>query len=196
MRSAAVAFALLVPSVAPGAQIAWDAPLLVPPSPQPGLGVYLIEAARGDLGGLVTWRGAGPASNVGLRGGLAETRTFAGEDEVALFLGIDVSGAIESELPVDFAWVTGLGASADGDFGLAIPGGVAAGVTLAAGRFGVRPYGIPRLTLEFFEERPLQDDVNLDLSFDWGVDVMLDRITVRFGATIGDREALAAGVLF
>ncbi|MBI4540499.1 MAG: hypothetical protein HY704_13445 [Gemmatimonadetes bacterium] len=41
------------------------------------------------------------------------------------------------------------------------------------------------------------DELDLALSVDLGVDVtFVPRLTVRFGATFGDREALAIGIVF
>lgn len=212
LGGAAVAFALLLPW--PGgayAQTAWDAPLLTPPRPTTGLfEMHLVDPAGGDLAVLGRWR---PASmqRVGLRLGLADT------GDLTLYGGVDVSGFLASasgEFPLDVAWVGGAGA-AFGDFAwLSIPVGISLGRTFTTEEGGggrgraVRftPYVTPRLVLDAFLDRGPDgpapgdtddDDLDLSLAADLGVDVNFGAgWSVRFAATLGDRDALAVGVAF
>src|SRR5690606_40933146 len=53
-----------------------------------GFGLYLMEAAFGDLGVMATWRGT---RSVGFRFGIAE-QNF--DDDIAIFGGVDFSGTL------------------------------------------------------------------------------------------------------
>src|SRR5690606_1760230 len=70
------------------AQVAWASPMLLPPQPPTGFGLYLMEAAFGDLGVMATWRGT---RSVGFRFGIAE-QNF--DDDIAIFGGVDFSGTL------------------------------------------------------------------------------------------------------
>jgi hypothetical protein len=180
------------------AQVAWDSPLLSPPRPTMGLGLYLIEAGNGGIGAMGQWR---TPQGVGLRFGIADQR-----NGVAAFGGADGSGALTRsapDFPLDISWVAGVGASA-GDHGLllSLPAGLTVGHTFVGQGVTFVPYLTPRLVLDarFFKDefRPANA---MELSFvaDLGIDLAFQPTwLVRFGATLGGRprNALAIGIVF
>lgn len=194
---------LLWPASA-AAQVAWDSPFLLPPRPPGGFGIYLMEAAGGDLGVMVTFRGERPrGGGIGLRAGVAEDRP----DELAVFGGVDLSGLLATarpDFPLDVALVGGAGLSVgEGGALLSFPFGVSLGGTVRAEQLVVTPYFTPRIVVDAFfrDEDPDtpgrdDDDLDLDLAVDIGVDLAFRRgWAIRFGATIG-RDALAIGIVF
>jgi hypothetical protein len=197
-----VALALFLPGVA-SAQVAWDSPMLLPPGSQPGFGLYLIDVHFGEIGVLGTWRS--PSWNFGLRGGIAEDIRRRGDDDsgVAIFAGIDFDGRLtrsSDEFPLDMDWVLGAGLSVGDDVWIAVPLGLSLGHTFRGEGVDFTPYATPRVVLDAIlgeNGRGDDDDVSLDFAFDLGLDLRFSRnFTVRFGATLGDREAVAIGVVF
>jgi len=184
---------LLLPSTPVQAQVAWDAPLLVPPAPRTGWGIYLVDPSRGSgIGVLGTWRAS---SNLGFRGGLADGR----RDTLAAYGGVDISGSLirgSSEVPFDMDWVAGAGASVGDAALLSFPLGLTLGGSLDADGIRFEPYATPRVVLDAWlgSDRP-RDGLRLGAAVDLGVDVVLDpRWSFRFAGTLGDRRALAIGV--
>lgn len=191
-------FALMVGGAGPAAaQVAWDSPLLLPPAPPAGFGIYLVEAAGGDLGVMASWRGRG--SMFGFRGGIAE-QEFT--EDIAAFGGIDFSGRLtraSADFPLDVDWVAGLGLGVGDDATLfSVPFGVSLGRRLDAEGATFTPYGTPRLVVDACLDCPGDDDIELDFGLDLGVDIALRQgWAIRFGVVLGDdREALAIGFLF
>src|SRR5690606_6167266 len=159
------------------AQVAWDSPMLLPPRPPAGFGIYLMEAAGGDLGIMASWRGTSP---VGLRFGIAEDFT----DDIGVFGGVDFSGGItraSSDFPLDVDWLVGVGLSG-GEFALlTVPFGVTLGRQLPAEGATFTPYGTPRLMVDACLDCPGNDDLDLDFAIDLGVDVALRQgFAIRF----------------
>ena len=193
---------LLILPAAATAQVAWDAPYLTPPQAQPGVGIYLAETAGGDLGAMTTWRDAASPHNLGWRLGIAE----GADGKLNVYAGADASGPwrqASAELPPDIAWVGGFGAAVGDYLLVSIPFGITAGRTLVGeGAVRFTPYVSPRLVLDGSLGREHRDgtdadELDLDLTLDLGFDLALpDRWAVRFGATVGDREGLAFGVVF
>lgn len=206
-RLAPAAFGALLGLLAGGApaaaQVAWDAPLLVAPQSQPGWGLFLVDPSPGEgLGFLGTWRGNGP---VGFRLGLAE----GWRDELAVYGGVDLSGGLlrsSGDQPFNVDWVAGAGLGAGEAILLSFPLGLTVGAVFQGDGFSVGPYLTPRLVLDAWMgdddsdgpgNRRDRDDVDLDLAADLGVDVGFGaRWSLRFGVTLGDREALAIGASF
>lgn len=184
------------------AQPAWDSPMLMPPGTNEGLGVLLMEAHGGGIGALLTWRA--PRWNFGLRAGLAE----APGDDIGLITGIDVNGALTREtpdFPLDIDWVFGAGIGVEDGARISIPLGLSIGHTFRSENATFLPYATPRVVLDAFiddddDENPDLDD-NDDVDFGVALDLGLDlRVTpaflIRFAATVGDRDAVALGLVF
>ncbi len=197
-RSVSYALALclcVVSAPAVSAQILWDAPPLVNHATPAGISAYMLAPAVGDLGGLVTFRhDAGPVG-LGYRIGLADRP--AG-DGIAIAGGVDVSGFLARSIedaPLDLMWWSGAGAGF-GDFAvLSIPAGVLVGWSGEADDVVLSPYGGGHVVLDISDVD--EDNVNFGGAFDLGLDILLSSgWTIRFGATFGDRDALALGVNF
>lgn len=177
------------------AQVAWEAPWLNAPRPPAGFGVYLGEVAGGDLGLIGTWRGS--PGGLEWRFGIAE----GPGDDINGLVGVTLSGLIANEtadMPFDLGWAVG-GGVGFGDFAvITIPVGVSAGHTFRGDGVNFTPYVAPRIFLDaaLGNDGP-GDDTDLGLGVDLGFDVNLQRGWVlRFGATLGDHEAFAIGIVF
>jgi hypothetical protein len=180
------------------AQVAWDTPLLVAPAPPAGFGIYLLNTHGGDVGVMGAWRAS--YWNFQVRGGLAEG---SGPDEdLAVFGGVDYSGRVTrdtQEFPLDIDWVVGAGASIGDGAVLSFPAGLTIGHTFLAENARFTPYITPRVVLDAFldTDRGRDGDVELDFATDLGLDFRINNsVMFRFGATIGDREGVAIGVVF
>jgi hypothetical protein len=191
----AVGLALLVPALAQ-AQMAWDSPMLMPPRQPDGFGVYLADVHAGGLGVLLGWRA--PGWNFGVRGGIADAR----RDDIGALGGIDVSGSLTratADFPLDIDWVFGAGIGIDRGARISLPLGLSIGHEFRGDGVTFQPYGTPRVVLDAFlgGDRGRRDDVRLGFAVDLGLDLRFTQaFLVRFGATIGDREAVAIGLAF
>jgi hypothetical protein len=176
---------------------AWESPFLMPPAPPPGVGIYLMDVAGGELGAMLSYRSS--SYGLGLRGGIAETPG----DNVGGFGGIDFNGNIHRnsrDFPLDVDWVFGAGLGVNEDYLLlTVPLGLTLGHTFNADRAVFKPYMTPRIHLDAaFGDQ--DDDTDLGISFDIGLDLQLSRSrtapVIRFGASLGDHEAVAVGLVF
>ncbi|MEX1257302.1 MAG: hypothetical protein WEG36_06780 [Gemmatimonadota bacterium] len=191
----AVAMGLFAFPAALPAQVPWDAPLMVGPSTPSGWGVFLSDPSEGSgIGVFTTWR---PEDTFGFRMGLAEDFS----DDLAVFGGMDVSGEllrVTEDFPLDVSWVVGAGFGI-GDFTvLSFPFGASIGRELFADNVRFTPYVTPRVILDAYlgDDRP-RDALDLEFAFDLGFDVAFESgWTIRFGGSVGDREALAIGINF
>jgi hypothetical protein len=189
--------AVLTPGAA-AAQIAWDSPMLLPPRAQPGFGIFLADVAGGDLGVLALWRS--PAWNFGLRGGLAE----GPGDDLGVFAGIDFAGALTrstEEFPLDIDWLFGAGVGVTEGALVSFPLGLTIGHQFEGDGVGFLPYVTPRVVLDGCIDcgrgNDDDDDISLDFAADIGLDLRLtNAFVIRFGATLGDREGVAVGLVF
>ena len=195
---------LAVPAAVQG-QVAWDGPYLVPPRAEPSLGIYLMEMEGGGLGVMGAWRSYG--WNYGLRGGIAESG-----DEVGVFGGIDFAGALNrstDEFPLDIDWVFGAGVGAGDGVRVSVPVGLTGGHTFRTEGANITPWITPRVHLDAIFGRDVPEgeddsDVGLGVAFDLGIDLQLTAassrtlsgVTIRFGASMGDREAIGFGLVF
>ena len=174
------------------AQVAWDSPMLLPPRPPAGFGIFLADVAGGEVGVLGTWR----PGNYGLRLGLAED----GSDNLAVLGGIDFSGALASasrDLPVNVDWVFGAGASIGNDVMVSIPLGLSAGFSFGSDGARFTPYITPRVVVDAFFGGA-GENLDLALGVDLGLDLRFAALRgamIRFGATL-DRDAVALGLVF
>lgn len=179
-------------------QIGWDSPLLLPPNAPDGLGVFLVDVAGGDLGVLGTWRS--PFWNFGVRAGIAEGRG----NDLGVFGGLDFTGSLtrsNDEFPLDIDWVFGAGLGIVDGVLISVPLGLSLGHAFENEGVGFVPYLTPRVVLDACIDcdryRAEEDDVSLDFAADLGLDLRVTRsFLIRFGATLGDREAVAIGIAF
>ncbi len=191
---AAGALALVMTAPGAQAQVAWDSPGLVAPSTPAGWGVYLVDPHPGSgIGVLSTFRGSsGPG--VGYRIGLAEDR----RGDLSVFGGVDLSGMLlraSNDFPLDIAWVTGLGLGLGDRAVVSAPLGVSLGRALESDGVWFNPYVAPRVVLD--ARFGSGSGLDLHLAVDLGIDVSFDPgWAVRFGGTLGDRNALAIGLSF
>lgn len=197
IRSVAVLLGLLF--LFPGvvrSQAAWDSPLLVPPRAPAGFGAFVFEPEDGDLGVLGTLRQEGWPNRLQLRLGVAGEEF--GDGAVVLG-GLDISGMMvraSQEFPLDVAWVAGAGIGVDGGARLSFPAGLIAGRTFPADDAAFTPYASPRIVVDALFDGP-NDGLDLDIAVDLGLDIAVQpEWTIRFGGTVGDRDALAIGVVF
>ena len=198
--TAATTAALLLPAAA-SAQAAWDSPLLLPPRPQPGLGIFLADMEGGGLGVLGTWRST--TWNYGLRFGLAEGR---GDEDLAVFGGVDYMGPINtasSDFPLDIDWVLGAGAGIGDGVRLSVPAGLSLGASFQGEDARFIPFVTPRVVMDAtFGNDQRDSELDLGIAVDIGLDLRLMRggalagKSIRFAASLGDRDALAVGIVF
>lgn len=194
---------LLLALAAPAAthaQVAWDAPLLLPPRPGAGVGIYLVDASGGGLGVLGTWR---PGDwNYGLRVGIAEA---GGDSDLAVYGGLDYVSQLHSanaSFPLDVDWLAGVGASISDIVRLSVPAGLTAGHTFNASTAAFVPYLSPRVALDaWFGDG--DSSMEIDFAVDLGIDLRFTRggalagKTIRFAGTIGgDRDGVGIGIVF
>lgn len=197
----AVVSACLALPVSASAQAAWDSPLLLPPRPQPGLGIFLADMEGSGLGVLGTWRSS--TWNYGLRFGLAEG---SGDEDVSVFGGVDYMGPINtasSDFPLDIDWVLGAGAGIGDGVRLSVPAGLSLGFSFQGEDARFIPYITPRVIMDAtFGHADRDSDLDLGVAVDLGLDLRLLRggalagKSIRFGASVGDRDALAIGIVF
>jgi hypothetical protein len=178
-----------------GAQVSWDSPMLVSPGSPLGWGVYLVDPWPGNgIGVMGTWR---PGGIAGYRIGLAEGRG----DDLAVFGGVDLSGSlirVSGDFPLDMDWVSGVGLGFGDNGLLSIPLGVSLGRVIDADGVRINPYLSPRIVVDAWlggDPPGRRDDLDLELAVDLGLDISFaPSWAIRFGGTLGDREAIAIGV--
>jgi hypothetical protein len=188
------------PAAAAG-QTAWDAPLLLPPRPADGVGIFLTDMHAGGIGVLGTWRS--PVWNYGLRAGISE----GPGDDIALFGGVDYMGPVNTattDFPVDVDWVLGVGLGISDGIRISVPLGLTGAHSFQAEGARFTPYLTPRVVLDaWFGADERSDNLGLGVALDLGLDLRftsaggaLNGMTVRFGAAIGDRNAVGIGLVF
>jgi hypothetical protein len=184
---------LLLPAAAAHAQVAWDSPYFVPPGATPGLGLYLVDVEGGGVGVTLTWRPRTAA--YGLRAGIAD----APAGDIGIYGGIDFEGNItqaSASMPLDIDWVFGAGLGVADWTRLSIPLGLSLGHTFRDPSATFKPYITPRI---FLDAAFGNGDSEADLGFavDLGLDLTFTRgFLVRFGASLGDRDAVGVGLVF
>jgi hypothetical protein len=195
-----VALAVTAGTAAPAnAQVGWDAPLMVSPEMPGGFGIFLIDAAGGRLGALGTWRASG-TPGLGFRIGIAEQRRGPNDNRMSAFGGVDVSGNLvraSDDFPLHMLWVMGAGLGIGDNALLSFPFGVSLGRSFAAEDVVFNPYIAPRLVLDAIMGSDIDSDMDLGFVVDLGTDIAFaPGWAIRFGASVGDREALAIGLSF
>jgi hypothetical protein len=196
--AAVVAVAAFAAAETAQAQVAWEAPMFASPRPPVGFGIHLGDVAGGNLGLIGTWRGARAPSGLEFRFGIAEGGP--GDDDISGLLGASITGLLAREsgdMPFDISWVAGAGVGF-GDWALiTIPFGLSLGHTFSGDGITITPYVTPRLHLDAAIGNDVGDDTDLGLAADIGFDLALRRgWMLRFGATLGDHEAFAVGIVF
>lgn len=191
-RSALVLLGLLLGSAGSVAAQGWDMPSFFSPRPGEDIGLYIIDAdGVDDIGIAGIWRQEGNL-NLGVRAGIV------GDDHFAL--GAEFYGPIRGiEAPILLSWVVGLGGTFNDVTWLRIPAGVSVGVNVDAGSVRILPYVHPRVAFDYFSfDTPAGDESDSELNFDLdlGADVDVGRFVLRFGATIGDFDAIGIGAAY
>jgi hypothetical protein len=182
-------------------QLASDAPRLLGPYAPTGFGLYWLRAGAlpGDgNAGLVTWAPPGLQGALTLRAGAG--RGVGGS--AAGFGGIDLRVPMAQRrlgAPIDVSWTAGVGVSVGEYLMGTLPMGVSVGREWASGSVFFAPYVSAGLAFDMrvFEEAPEPEFV-VQPAAEVGVDLSLDparRVTLRAGASLGDREAVAVGAI-
>ncbi|CAN5721514.1 hypothetical protein BH23GEM9_BH23GEM9_12730 [soil metagenome] len=185
-------------------QTAWDSPLLLPPRPADGIGIYLVDMSGGGIGLMGTWRS--PVWNFGVRAGMSEG---GAGDELAVFGGVDFMGPVTTataDLPVDVDWIVGAGMGINDGARISFPAGLTASHSVQTEGARFTPFITPRIVLDGFiggERRERSRTVDLGFALDIGLDLRLTGIegpfagsTIRFAASVGDRSAIGIGLAF
>lgn len=191
-----LAFALFIMTIAPAAsaaQVAWDAPAMIRPGAPSGLTILLHEPYPGDdIGALVLWRQSPAPVGLGIRAGITED---PGGDLAALF-GLDVSGPLarlEGAGDPQVLWWSGAGLGVGNELVATFPAGIVLGWNIAGEGVVFSPSLGGHLALDIMTGPG--DDLDLDGSVDLGVDLGFNSgLQVRFGASVGGRDALAVGL--
>lgn len=176
-----------------GAQVPWETPFLMPPTGGQGLGIHLLDFSPGGLGAQFTYRRGSLPAGMGLRAGLAEEPVSG---DLSFMGGVDLAGSLvaaSEDVPLEVTWVLGAGAGIGSEILLSFPAGVSVGAVVEGEGVRLVPYATPRLVMDVFTG----GGDNLDLSFavDVGLNLSFDASwDVRFGASLGDREAVAVGI--
>lgn len=199
--AAVLAAAALAPARPAAAQLPWDSPSMLAARSPAGFGIQLVTHARpqdsfGEPGLVAAWR-ASPGGP-GIRAGIARG---ANDGEYYLGGGVDFASPLmhaRAGFPVDLAWTAGASAG-QGDYGhVAVPAGIVAGRGFGSRGVWFHPYAGARAILEarFGEDRP-PESFDFALAVDLGADLGFGsqpRVFARFGASLGDRPALAFGL--
>jgi hypothetical protein len=147
----------------------------------------LITWAPAALQGRVVVRGGGGTGAEGIPAGLA---------------GIDLRVPMarrQTGAPLDVSWTAGVGMSAGEYLMFTLPMGMSVGREWASGSVAFAPYlsGGVAFDMRLGEEAPEQEFVVQPVA-EVGVDLSLDparRVTLRGGASLGRREAVAIGAI-
>lgn len=175
-------------------QVAWDAPALISPSVPSGFSLFLVEPAGGDLGAMGTLRHSAGPVGLGYRAALAEESGPGGD--LAVSGGVDVSGMLGRQIEgseIDAMWWAGGGLSVGSDWIISAPVGIILGWSGAGDSVVFSPYGGAHLVMDLTGNDG--DALNLDGVVDLGLDLVLSSgWMIRVGASLGDRESIAAGI--
>jgi hypothetical protein len=193
LRTLSVAVLFLAFTVPASGQILWGAPPLVSHVAPAGLSLFAIKPDGGDLGGLVTFRHAAGPIGLGYRFAISDED---GSDGMAVAGGVDISGFLVRAFEgseVDVMWWSGAGLGIGQETIVSFPVGALLGWSGQGGGVILSPYGGGHVSLDISTSDV--NSVQLVGSFDLGLDVVLaSGWLVRFGASIGDSDALALGI--
>jgi len=185
-------FALIAVPVS--GQVAWDSPALVSPSVPSGFSLFLLDPAGGDLGAMGTLRHSAGPVGMGYRAAFSEESGPGGD--LAVSGGIDISGMLGRGIEgseVDAMWWAGGGLSVGSDWIVSAPVGIILGWSGSGDSVVFSPYGGAHLVLDISGNDG--DALDLNGAVDLGLDLVLSSgWMIRVGASIGDRESIAAGI--
>lgn len=193
LRIVAAAALLLVPAADAHAQ--WDAPSFLAPRTGDDIGIYLTDPGAADFGVQGIWRQRG-ALNVGVRVGYIDV-----EGDGVFTVGTETWALVKrvsESFPVDASLTFGAGVSFNGGTTGEVPIGLSVGRTADLGPVDIQVYAHPRLaTLFHIGASEGEDEVQFDGRFDVGADLVVMRVLrLRFGATVGDYDALGFGLAY
>ncbi|MDX1493243.1 MAG: hypothetical protein R3253_04145 [Longimicrobiales bacterium] len=176
------------------AQVAWEVPSVMRPGAPAGLSLFLIEPHPGDeLGAMAYWRNSDAPIGLGFRGGIAEE---AGTGDAAGFFGVDISGGLNSPSSTgepQVIWWTGAGLGVGTEVVASFPLGISLGWVGSDEGVTFMPNLGGHVVLDVASGPG--DDVDIDGVVDLGIDLGFQSgFMVRFGASLGDRDALAFGL--
>ena len=184
--------AVTASAVPASAQILWDTPPLVSHVAPSGVSLFVTDPAGGDLGGLMTFRHSAGPVGMGYRFAISDED---GSDDLALAGGIDVSGFLSRAVEgseIDVMWWSGGGVGIGREVAVTVPLGILIGWSGEGGEAILSPYGGGHIALDITSNDA--DNIDLSGTVDLGLDVVLrSGWIIRFGASLGDRDALAIG---
>lgn len=190
---AAVVVAAGLATAPAAAQTAWDAPALISHVVPAGPSLFLLSPAGGNIGGLFTLRHEAGPVGVGYRVSIADQNN---DDGLAVAGGVDISGFLSrgvEDAPLDVLWWSGFGVGVGNATVFSVPLGAMVGWSGTGDGVTFNPYAGAHATLDITNVDG--DEISLGASFDLGIDLVLPSgWIVRFGGTVGDREAFAIGV--
>jgi hypothetical protein len=157
-------------------------PSYMAPRSSSDIGIYLSDGP-GDFAIEGIWRRAGGSWDLGLRGGLADTR------DLGILLGAELRNPLRTGAPLDLA-VTGHAQGLiipDADSGAGFLAGLSIGYTFESPDISFTPYLHPRAgIIAGFGA----DDLDLELLADLGFDVRINQsLELRFGIAFEDMGA-------
>ena len=199
----ALALAGTLAATPASAQIAWDTPRMIGPESPAGLGVYWTRA--GTLPGdgdavLGTWGIPSTDGAVILRGGFGEGVA----EEGAAFGGVDVRAPIarhSDTQPLDIEWTGGAGIGVGEYLLVSVPFALSAGRSWSSDAVWFAPYVTVGAALDYRHgdsDFVPEEEFEIQATAGVGVDVSFDsarRFVLRFGAALGDRQAIAVGLM-
>ncbi|MEX2466757.1 MAG: hypothetical protein WD995_07595 [Gemmatimonadota bacterium] len=185
--------ALTLSPAAASAQIVWDAPSMMRPGAPSGLSLLLLEPHPGnEFGAVAIWRQSPAPVGLGLRVGVAEDAT----DDLAVMFGLDVSGplsTLEGGGDPRLIWWAGAGVGVGDELVASFPAGIVLGWSIEGDGVVFAPSVGGHVALDILTGPG--DELDIDGSVDLGMDLgFTSGFQVRFGASVGGREALAIGV--
>ena len=196
-RTGAVVLAMMLAAVLvrpAAAQVEWDGTMLLSPGTPGGIGLFLVDPDAGGLGAMGTWRRSAAPIGFGLRAGLANDAA----DDLAVFGGLDLSGTLlspTSDTPIGAIWLLGAGIGIGHDLLASFPAGISLSSEHRSEGVLFRPYVTPRVDLDLASGPG--DNADLSFSADLGLDLSFaPNWMIRFGASVGRRDALAIGLAF
>lgn len=155
--------------------------------------MFLVDPGPAtDLGVMATWRPTATPGGVGFRAGLAN----GADNDLAALFGLDISGGLgtlSAPRGPEVMWWSGAGIGVHHDARISVPAGLVLGWNAVGQGVSFHPYVGGHVALDVLTAG--SGDMRLGGAVDLGVDLMFQRgWAIRFGASVGDRDALAIGV--